>query len=169
MSSPTYQTKVLVIRKIKYGESDLILSMLDNNGKLISAIAKGARKPNNLASSKLELFCLSDVLLVKRPGLDIVKEIRLLDANFNIRQNYLSNICASCIMEFAHKESSEFVDQPRLFDLCLAFLQELNSCDDKNATILTPATFWKAYSIWKVIYQFVNKKIQFIFHIYSFY
>ena len=43
--SRTYRTKVLVLDKTKLKETDLILTMLDERGRQVRAVAKGARKP----------------------------------------------------------------------------------------------------------------------------
>ena len=41
--SRTYRTKVLVLDKTKLKETDLILTMLDERGRQVRAVAKGAR------------------------------------------------------------------------------------------------------------------------------
>ena len=53
MASPrTYRTRAIVLDKTKLGESDLILELLAENGSLVRAVAKGARKPGSrLAAS----------------------------------------------------------------------------------------------------------------------
>ena len=77
MAQSTYNARVLVLRKTKLGESDLILSLLAQDGSQIRAVAKGARKPTSQFSSRLELYSQADVLLAQGRSLDIVKEAPL--------------------------------------------------------------------------------------------
>lgn len=61
--SRTYRTKVLVLDKTKLKETDLILTMLDERGRQVRAVAKGARKPGGRLAARCELFCTVDMLL----------------------------------------------------------------------------------------------------------
>jgi len=56
MAERTLDAQVVVLRKIKLGESDLILHLMDTSGSALEAIAKGARKPTSAHSARLELF-----------------------------------------------------------------------------------------------------------------
>ena len=56
--SRTYRTKVLVLDKTKLKETDLILTMLDERGRQVRAVAKGARKPGGRLAARCELFPL---------------------------------------------------------------------------------------------------------------
>ena len=62
MARPTYTTRAIVIKKTKLGESDLILTLLAQDGAQLRVIAKGARKPQSPFASRLELFAVSDLL-----------------------------------------------------------------------------------------------------------
>ena len=59
--SRTYRTKVLVLDKTKLKETDLILTMLDERGRQVRAVAKGARKPGGRLAARCELFCTVDM------------------------------------------------------------------------------------------------------------
>ena len=63
MASPTYTARALVLRKTKLGETDLVLTLLAEDGSQMRAVAKGARKPANAFSARLELYSVVDVLL----------------------------------------------------------------------------------------------------------
>ena len=47
MGERTRNDRVVVLRKTKLGESDLILTLLSSDGSQIRAVAKGARKPKS--------------------------------------------------------------------------------------------------------------------------
>ena len=58
--SRTYRTKVLVLDKTKLKETDLILTMLDERGRQVRAVAKGARKPGGRLAARLSLIHISE-------------------------------------------------------------------------------------------------------------
>ena len=80
MSQPTYGARAIVLRKTKLGESDLIVTMLAEDGSQMRAVAKGARKPASSFAARLELYSVADALLARGRSLDIVKEVRLVEA-----------------------------------------------------------------------------------------
>ena len=45
MAQPAYSLRALVLRRTKLGESDLILTLLSEDGSQKRAVAKGARRP----------------------------------------------------------------------------------------------------------------------------
>lgn len=73
--SRTYRTKVLVLDKTKLKETDLILTMLDERGRQVRAVAKGARKPGGRLAARCELFCTVDMLLAHGRSLDVAEKI----------------------------------------------------------------------------------------------
>lgn len=56
MAADTYSLQALVLRKTKLGETDLIVTLLAQDGRQVRAVAKGARKPNSSFASRLEIF-----------------------------------------------------------------------------------------------------------------
>ena len=73
MAQPTYTERALVLRRTKLGESDLILTMLADDGSLAKAVAKGARKPKSSFAARTEPLCVADLLCARGRSLDIVK------------------------------------------------------------------------------------------------
>ena len=51
---PTYDARAIVLRKTKLGESDLIVTLLAQDGSQARAVAKGARKPARPFAARLE-------------------------------------------------------------------------------------------------------------------
>ncbi|MFR6500763.1 MAG: DNA repair protein RecO [Collinsella sp.] len=98
--SRTYRTKVLVLDKTKLKETDLILTMLDERGRQVRAVAKGARKPGGRLAARCELFCTVDMLLAHGRSLDVVSQAELLEAQLGAAPDY-DTTCASAIAEVA--------------------------------------------------------------------
>lgn len=86
--SRTYRTKVLVLDKTKLKETDLILTMLDERGRQVRAVAKGARKPGGRLAARCELFCTVDMLLAHGRSLDVVSQAELMEAPLGVAPDY---------------------------------------------------------------------------------
>ena len=108
MARPTYTARVIVVRKTKLGESDLILTLLAEDGSQLRAVAKGARKPKSSFASRLELFSVADVLCAKGRSLDVVSEARLVEGNAALRGD-IERISAAAPI-------AELVERRRKFD-----------------------------------------------------
>ena len=99
--SRTYRTKVLVLDKTKLKETDLILTMLDERGRQVRAVAKGARKPGGRLAARCELFCTVDMLLAHGRSLDVVSQAELMEAPLGVAPDYETSCAASAIAEVA--------------------------------------------------------------------
>lgn len=56
----------IVLSRTNYGEADKIITTITNNGKKISIMAKGVRKPKSKLVAGTELFCVADICYI--PG-----------------------------------------------------------------------------------------------------
>ncbi len=146
MSSATYSTRAVVVRKTKLKESDLIVTLLCDDGVQVSAVAKGARKPTSSFASRLELCAVADVLLVKGRSLDIVKEVRLEQGFDQLRFSVEHSACASYVAELACKITQFGVENTRMFDLTVSCLQHLNTAEPHQLLALCAAYALKALS-----------------------
>ena len=99
MSQPTYRLRALILRRTKLGESDLILTMLAEDGSLAKAVAKGARKPKSSFAARTEPLCAVDLLCARGRSLDIVKEARLAAAHDRLRRTVESSTAAMPVLE----------------------------------------------------------------------
>ena len=110
--SRTYRTKVLVLDKTKLKETDLILTMLDERGRQVRAVAKGARKPGGRLAARCELFCTVDMLLAHGRSLDVVSQAELMEAPLGATPDYETTCAASAIAEVARVCSFEDAEDP---------------------------------------------------------
>ncbi|MGI6045408.1 MAG: DNA repair protein RecO [Eggerthellaceae bacterium] len=117
MANRSYTARAIVIKKTKLGETDLILTLLGENGAQIRAVAKGARKPQSSFSSRLELYSYVEVLLHEGKKLAIISEAKLIDAHEQIRHDFELASTAACIAEFLAKSTEEDLEEPQLFEM----------------------------------------------------
>lgn len=143
MAAPTYHVRALVLRKTKLGEADLILTLLAQDGSQLRAVAKGARKPQSSFSSRLELYCVVDLLCAKGRTLDIVKEARLVEGVESLRYDVLRATAAAPLVELLAKMSQPGLENAVLFDSSCAALAALSSCPYEALPSITAAHLLK--------------------------
>ena len=143
MAQPTYSARVIVLGKTKLGESDLILTLLAQDGSQLRAVAKGARKPQSSFSSRLELFCEVDLLCVRGRSLDIVKEARLVRGAENLRVDVARATAAAPVAELLGKVSQPGLENAVLFASTSAALATLDACSEEAAPAITAAQLLK--------------------------
>jgi len=68
----------LIIRRVKYGETDLIISLLTQRHGRLSAIAKGSRKITSRRAGHLDLFNLVEFQVRESRWLPVITEARIL-------------------------------------------------------------------------------------------
>jgi DNA repair protein RecO (recombination protein O) len=78
---PTYTDEGIVLRRVDYGETDRILTVLTREHGKIGVIARGARRPLSHLASRTDLFVRSRMQLAKGRGeLDVLTQAQPLAA-----------------------------------------------------------------------------------------
>lgn len=143
----TYGARVIVLRKTKLGESDLVLTMLAEDGSQLRAVAKGARKPASSFASRLELYAVADVLLARGRSLDVVKEARLVEGNERLRLDMEHAACAAPMAELLDRATHTGLENPRLFALTRTALAALGRARPQQAPAMCAAHLVKALAL----------------------
>lgn len=146
MPAATYPLRAIVLRKTKLGESDLIVTLLAEDGRQVRAVAKGARKPQSPFSSRLELFAQVDLLLARGKSLDIVKEARLVDAYRGLTADMEHAAAAAPMADLAARLCQPGLESPRLFALTASAFSHAQAADAAGALALCAAYLLKAFS-----------------------
>ena len=145
--SRTYRTKVLVLDKTKLKETDLILTMLDERGRQVRAVAKGARKPGGRLAARCEMFCTVDLLLAHGRSLDVVSQAELMEAPLGAAPDYETTCAASAIAEVARVCSFEDAEDPFTFAITQRALALVGSgLDAAHMDLLVAAYVFKLLS-----------------------
>ncbi|MDR1775982.1 MAG: DNA repair protein RecO [Actinomycetes bacterium] len=144
---PSYHAHVLVLKKTKLGETDVICTLLSADGSQLRAVAKGARKPTSKMCGLTEPFCVLDALLYTGRNLDVIRDATLTHANAALRSDYDKLQPACVVLDFLAQstEVGEYV--PRLFDLTLATLDVMASAPPDRCPQLMVAFLLKAMAM----------------------
>ncbi|MBA4370734.1 MAG: DNA repair protein RecO [Coriobacteriaceae bacterium] len=142
-----YRLRALVVRKTKLGETDLILTLLADDGRQVRAVAKGARKPGSRLSARLEPGCVADLLLHPGRNLEVVSEAESVAAHAGLRDDYDRSCAASIVLDLADKVSVEAQAEDVLFPLCVTALDVLASAETADVRLVTVAFLIKAMAM----------------------
>lgn len=143
MAGQSFWARGLVLRKTKLKETDLIVELLTDEGALLRAVAKGARKPKSSFASRLELGNSVELLCAPGRGLAIVQECRLVDARMGLRSDYEKLLCAEALLELLSKCAQEDLPQPKLLPVSEAALDSLAAASPSAALPLLSAAILK--------------------------
>lgn len=122
-----YQEQGLILRTMKLGEADRIVTILTQGEGKVRAVVKGVRKTKSRFGGRLEPFTHVDLLMYRGRELDIVTQADILSAFRRLREDYAKFTAATIICEAAEKISEERERNTRLFLLVLNALRGLEA------------------------------------------
>jgi len=139
-----YRDEGVVLRTMRLGEADRIVSMLTRGQGKVRAVAKGVRRTTSKFGGRLEPLSHVTVLCWKGRELDIVNQAEVLDAFRAVREDLSRVTKAFTVLEVADQLSQERHPAPRLFDMVVGALRALEGAD---AAMLVPAFLLKALAL----------------------
>ena len=148
----TFRARAIVLDRTKLGETDLILTLLAEDGRELRAVAKGARKPGGRLAARVELFSETDFLLAAGRSLDVVSEASLRDAHDRLRGDYERVAAASAVAEIARLTCFEDAPDAFLYPICSRALRACEEAADQPHLDLVAAAYaWKvlAHGGWR--------------------
>ena len=129
-----YQTEAIIIKRIKLGEADRILTFYTPDLGKIKAVAKGTRRPKSKLGGHVEVLTHSLLMLARGRNLDIITQAQTID-NFLPLKDDLGRIAYGLyISELVDSFTAEHVENHRLFDLLLETLNQL--CQSKDSEFI---------------------------------
>mgnify|MGYP001219623659 FL=1 len=126
MSKPrNYQTEAIVIRKIKLGEADRILTLYTPRLGKIRVVAKGVRRPRSKLAGHLELLTHSLVSLARGRNLDTITGSQTVNSFLQLKSDLELASCALYVTELVDQFTADEVENYSLFQLLLDIMQLL--------------------------------------------
>ena len=125
----TFSTPAIMIRRLEYGDYDLILTFFSLAYGKISLIAKAAKKSTKRFGGILELFSELDIVSSsgRGKGLPVLQEATLRQPFSEIRADITRTAYASYWAELIHAWMPEHERQNELYELFKRILGELDS------------------------------------------
>lgn len=128
-----FRTNAILLRKIEYGDHDLIVTFMTQTRGKTTVMAKNAKKSVKRFSGALDLFSLNHIQGTfpkkNKDALVTLAQTDLENGFANIRYDIFKTAYASYWVEMTHLWLEEGRAQPRLYDLLVFSLDMLNRSD----------------------------------------
>lgn len=127
-----YQTEAIIIKKIKLGEADRILTLYTPENGKIEAVAKGVRRPKSKMAGHLELLTYSQIRLAHGRNLDTIIGSQTIDSFMSLKNDLWLTSNGLYTAELVNQFSVEHLANPRLFQLFLEALRRLSEAGNPD-------------------------------------
>ena len=140
-----FRDRGIVLRTIRLGEADRIVTLMTERHGKVRAVAKGVRRTRSKFGSRLEP--LSHVALLGwqgRSDLDIINQVEVIDANKVIREDLDRITVALSMLEVVDQIGQERHANPRLYEMVVGAVSALAA---RNSPMVAPAFFLKVLAL----------------------
>jgi DNA repair protein RecO (recombination protein O) len=139
-----YRDQGVVLRTIRLGEADRIVTLVTRGHGKVRAVAKGVRKTKSRFGARLEPLSHVSLLLYEGRELDIVSQAESLDHFRAIRDDLDRMGRAVSMLEAVDQVAQEREPSPRLYQLLVGGLRAISASD---TPLVLAAFFWKLLSL----------------------
>ncbi|MFN2525706.1 MAG: DNA repair protein RecO [Actinomycetota bacterium] len=139
-----YRDEAVVLRTMKLGEADRIVTLFTRAHGKLRAVAKGIRKTKSRFGGRLEPFTRAQLMLYRGRDLDTVTAVDIIDSNKSVRDDYSRLTAAASLVELVEKITPDRERATSTYALLVGGLQALS--EDKGTTVV-PAFLVKLLSI----------------------
>ncbi|MCX7610954.1 MAG: DNA repair protein RecO [Ignavibacterium sp.] len=135
--SKIIKTEAIVLRKINYSESSLIVSLFTKSNGKISAILKGGRRPNSKLSSVVDLLNHIQVIIYKKESRDIqvISSADLYSYFPNIKSDFTKTTYAYAVCELVNDVYMEGEVNELMFNGLVRILNLMNNKEENSAIL----------------------------------
>jgi DNA repair protein RecO (recombination protein O) len=125
---PLYKEQGVVLRSMKLGEADKIVTVMTQGSGKVRAVAKGIRKTTSRFGARLEPFTHASLMVYRgRGSLDTVSQAEIVSPFMAIRSDLGLFAAGETMLEAVDKVAEEHERNVRLFMLLLSGLRALDA------------------------------------------
>ena len=135
-----YRETAIVLRTIKLGEADKIVSLVTERRGKVRAVAKGIRKTKSRFGARLEPLTHVSLQLYEGRNLDTITQAETIDSFRAVREDLDRLARATSLLEAVDAVVQEGEDDRRVHQMLLGALRTLEA---QPAALVVPAFFWK--------------------------
>lgn len=125
---PPYKEQGVVLRSVKLGEADKIVTILTQGSGKVRAVAKGVRKTTSRFGARVEPFTHVNLMLYRgRGSLDTITQAEILAPHLRLRTDLALFAAGETMVEAVDKVAEEHERNVRLVLLLLSGLRALDA------------------------------------------
>ena len=140
-----FRDRGVVLRTIRLGEADRIVTLMTEHHGKVRAVAKGVRRTTSKFGSRLEP--LSHVALLGWQGrgdLDTINQVEVLDTFRPVREDLDRMSAGLSMLEVVDQVGQERHANPRLYEMAVRAIAALA---ERNSPMVAPAFFLKVLAL----------------------
>lgn len=141
---PLYRDTGVVLKTIRLGEADRIVTFLTAGRGKVRAVAKGVRKTKSRFGSRLEPISHVSLQLYEGRDLDTVTQAETLDHFRAIREDLERVARATALLEVADQVAQEGEPNAALYRMLVGALRALSA---HSSPLLVTGFYWKLLSV----------------------
>jgi DNA repair protein RecO (recombination protein O) len=142
--SGLYRDSGVVLRTIKLGEADRIVTVFTQGHGKVRAVAKGVRKTTSKFGARLEPASHVALQCYRGRELDVVTQVETIESNRALREGYGLLTHAVPMLEAVDQVAQEREPNAAIYRMLTGALRTLST---RRTRAVTPAFFWKLLSI----------------------
>jgi DNA repair protein RecO (recombination protein O) len=139
-----YRDQGVVLRTIKLGETDRIITILGRAHGKLRAVAKGVRKPGSRFGARLEPTSHVAFQCYRGRELDGITQVETVDSLRPLREHYGCLTHAVSMLEAVDQVAQEREPNPALYRMLVGALRTLA---ERPSPMVSTAFFWKLLSL----------------------
>ncbi len=139
-----YRDSGVVLRTIKLGEADRIVTVMTQAHGKVRAVAKGVRRTQSRFGARLEPASHVALQLYAGRELDTITQCETIESNRALREGYALLTHAVPMLEAVDQIVHDRQPNPALYRMLTGALRTLAT---RQAPLVTPAFFWKVLSL----------------------
>jgi DNA repair protein RecO (recombination protein O) len=140
-----FRDRGMVLRTIRLGEADRIVTLMTEQHGKVRAVAKGVRRTKSKFGSRLEP--LSHVALLGWQGrgdLDMINQVEVIDTFRTVREDLDRMSAAMSMLEVVDQIGQERHGNPRLYEMLVGAMAALA---ERDSPMVAPAFFLKVLAL----------------------
>jgi DNA repair protein RecO (recombination protein O) len=140
----TYRDEGVVLRTMRLGEADRIITLATPANGKVRAVAKGVRKPKSRLSGRLEPLTHVNMMCWRGRELDVVNQVEAVEHFKAIRSDLERMPAAMTMLEVVDHVALERQPMPELFRMLVGALRTL---EERPSPVLLGAFLWKLLAL----------------------
>ena len=128
-ASAVHTTEALLLRRVEFGEADLIVTLLTRELGRVSALARGARRSSRRFGGSLEPFFTLTVVLEQRRSSELfgLRESSLLRPRTGLLTDLGALSAAGRVLGWVRRAAPVHTPEPEVWAIVVALLDRLNA------------------------------------------
>lgn len=122
-----YKDEGVILKTIKLGEADRIVTIFTRSNGKVRAVAKGVRKTKSRFGARLEPFTQAQLMIYKGRNLDTITSVDIVRSFDEVRTDYVRLTSAAALVDLVEKMTEERAQSLSTYSLLLSGLQALGA------------------------------------------